>query len=92
MSAAPKITALRGGGVSLAAAADAFLATPRTANANANTHRAYASAIDRLTALLGRDRPLADVTDTEIGTALAELWGRARRRPGTATAPPSPPG
>ncbi|WP_436762314.1 hypothetical protein [Streptosporangium sp. V21-05] len=40
MSAAPKATALRGGGVSLAAAADAFLATPRTANPD--THRSYA--------------------------------------------------
>ncbi|MEU3169583.1 site-specific integrase [Streptosporangium sp. NPDC006930] len=74
MSAAPKVTALRGGGVSLAAAADAFLATPRTANPN--THRSYASAIDRVTALLGRDRPLADVADAEIGAALTELWGR----------------
>ncbi|WP_245899939.1 hypothetical protein [Nonomuraea indica] len=74
MSAAPKVTALRGGDVSLAAAADAFLATPRTANPN--THRAYASAIDRVTTLLGRDRPLTEVTDTEIGSALTELWGR----------------
>ncbi|GAA3467423.1 hypothetical protein [Nonomuraea roseola] len=74
MSAAPKITALRGGGVSLAAAADAFLATPRIANPN--THRAYASAIDRTIDLLGRDRPLADVTEAEIGAALTELWGR----------------
>ncbi|MFI6457051.1 tyrosine-type recombinase/integrase [Streptosporangium amethystogenes] len=71
MNASPKITALRGGGVSLAAAA--FLATPRTANPN--THRAYASAIDRVTTLLGRDRPLAEVADAEIGAALAELWG-----------------
>jgi site-specific recombinase XerD len=73
MSAAPKIAALRGGHVSLAAAADAFLATPRMANPN--THRAYASAIDRVITLLGRDRPLAEIADTEIGTALAELWG-----------------
>lgn len=73
MSAAPKITALRGGDVSLAAAADAFLASPRTANPN--THRAYASAIDRVIDRLGRDRPLAEVADAEIGTALAELWG-----------------
>ncbi|MFI6743886.1 hypothetical protein ACIBI9_64420 [Nonomuraea sp. NPDC050451] len=51
--------------VTLAAAADAFLATPRTANPN--THRAYASAIDRAIALLGRDRPQVEVTDTEIG-------------------------
>ncbi|MGW4958816.1 hypothetical protein ACWEPL_16435 [Nonomuraea sp. NPDC004186] len=65
MSAAPKVTALRGGGVSLAKIADAFLTTPRTANPN--THRAYASAIDRVAALLDRDRPLA-----EIGTALTE--------------------
>ncbi|MGW4790980.1 hypothetical protein ACWEPC_01010 [Nonomuraea sp. NPDC004297] len=73
MSAAPKITALRGGHVSLAAAVDALFATSRTANPN--THRAYASAIDRVIALLGRDRPLTDVADIEIGTALAELWG-----------------
>ncbi|GGL49968.1 tyrosine-type recombinase/integrase [Planomonospora parontospora] len=79
MSAAPKIAALRGGHVTLAAAADAFLATARTANPN--THRAYASAIDRVIALLGPGRPLADVTDAEIGTALAELWGE--RAPAT---------
>ncbi|GAA2699274.1 hypothetical protein GCM10010412_095660 [Nonomuraea recticatena] len=29
-----------------------------------------------VTALLGRDRPLAEVADTEIGAALTELWGR----------------
>ncbi|MFI6740911.1 tyrosine-type recombinase/integrase [Nonomuraea sp. NPDC050451] len=67
MSAVPQVTALRGGHVTLAAAADAFLATPRTA--------AYASAIDRVITRLGRDRPLAHVTDTAIGAALTELWG-----------------
>jgi integrase len=72
MSAAPKVAALRGGHVTLAAAADVYLAQ-RTANPN--THRAYASAIDRVIARLGRDRPLAEVADAEIGTALAELWG-----------------
>ncbi|MFI6741641.1 hypothetical protein ACIBI9_52765 [Nonomuraea sp. NPDC050451] len=71
MSATPKITALRGGHVTLAAAADAFLATRRTSNLN--THRAYASAVDRVIALLGRDRPLAEVSDAEIGAALADL-------------------
>ncbi|WP_236051970.1 tyrosine-type recombinase/integrase [Nonomuraea cypriaca] len=76
MNAAPKITALRGGGVTLVAAADAFLATSRTANPN--THRAYASAIDRTIERLGRDRPLAEVTDAEVGHALAELWGGER--------------
>ncbi|MBB5781944.1 tyrosine-type recombinase/integrase [Nonomuraea jabiensis] len=73
MSTAPKVSALRGGHVTLAAAADAFLATARTANPN--TRRAYASAIDRVIALLGRDRPLAEIADIEIGTALTELWG-----------------
>ncbi|MFF4618216.1 hypothetical protein [Nonomuraea jabiensis] len=73
MSAAPKITALHGGRVTLAAAADAFLATPRTADPN--THRAYASAIDRIIDRLGRDRSLAEVANAEVGTALAELWG-----------------
>ncbi|MEV4018381.1 hypothetical protein AB0J35_48590 [Nonomuraea angiospora] len=73
MTATPKVAALRGGHVTLAAAADAFLATQRTANPN--THRAYASAIDRVVTLLGRDRPLAEVADAEVGQALAELWG-----------------
>ncbi|MGP3960529.1 tyrosine-type recombinase/integrase [Nonomuraea sp. 3N208] len=73
MSAAPKVAALRGGRVTLAAAADAFLAAPRTANPN--THRAYASAIDRVIDRLDRDRPLAEVADAEIGTALTALWG-----------------
>ncbi|MGW0810286.1 hypothetical protein [Nonomuraea sp. NPDC002799] len=78
MSAAPKVAALRGGHVTLAAAADAFLATARTANPN--THRAYASAIDRTIDRLGRDRPLAEVTDAEIGTVLADLWGTSLRQ------------
>jgi integrase len=73
MSAAPKIAALRSGHISLAAAADAFLATARTANPH--THRAYASTIDRVIDRLGRDRPLAEVADAEIGAALTELWG-----------------
>ncbi|MFI7047543.1 tyrosine-type recombinase/integrase [Streptosporangium sandarakinum] len=73
MSAAPKITALRGGDITLAEAADAFLATARTANPN--THRAYASAIGRVIAWLGHTRPLAEVADAEIGHALAALWG-----------------
>jgi hypothetical protein len=41
-----------GGNISLAEAADAFLAISRTASPN--THHAYASAIDRVIALLGR--------------------------------------
>ncbi|MGI5171538.1 tyrosine-type recombinase/integrase [Spirillospora sp. CA-253888] len=76
MSAAAgrKVTAIRGAAVTLAGAADAFLGTHRVANPNA--HRAYASAIDRtIEEVGGRDRLLADVTDTEIGDALAALWG-----------------
>ncbi|MFF0869942.1 hypothetical protein ACFYUV_49885 [Nonomuraea sp. NPDC003560] len=46
--------------------------------ANPNMHRAYALAIDRVTARLGRDRPLAEVADAEIGAALTELWACPR--------------
>ncbi|MGI5290740.1 hypothetical protein ACQEVF_46500 [Nonomuraea polychroma] len=35
----------------------------------------YTSAVDRVIDRLGRERPLAEVADAEIGTALAELWG-----------------
>ncbi|MGP3960935.1 tyrosine-type recombinase/integrase [Nonomuraea sp. 3N208] len=69
-----KVTALRSGGITLADAADEFISTHRVANPN--THRAYASAIDRtIAAVGGRDRLLADVADTEIGDALVSLWG-----------------
>jgi integrase len=72
--AARKVTVIRGGDVTLADAADEFLGSHRVANPN--THRAYASAVDRTIAVLGgRERRLADVTDTEIGDALAALWG-----------------
>ncbi|MEU7004942.1 tyrosine-type recombinase/integrase [Nonomuraea sp. NPDC046570] len=47
--------------------------------ANPNTHRAYASAIDRTIAEIGGGaRRLADVSDTEIGDALATLWGASK--------------
>ncbi|GLY76067.1 hypothetical protein [Actinoallomurus iriomotensis] len=69
-----KVTALRGGGVTLADAADEFLSTHRVANLN--THRAYASAVDRTIAAVGGGaRRLADVADSEIGDALVALWG-----------------
>jgi integrase len=76
MSAAAerKITAISGAAITLADSADEFLGTHRVANPN--THRAYASAIDRtIAALGGRDRLLADVADAEIGDALVSLWG-----------------
>ncbi|WP_327581834.1 hypothetical protein OHA25_38540 [Nonomuraea sp. NBC_00507] len=69
-----KITALHGDDVNLADAADRFLSTNRMANPN--THRAYASAIDRIVAELGGGtRHLAAVSDEEIGEALLALWG-----------------
>ncbi|MFF5265303.1 tyrosine-type recombinase/integrase [Actinomadura viridis] len=72
-----KITALRGNDVTLAEAADEFLSTNRAANPN--THRAYASAIDRtIECLGGGDRRLDDVADTEIGQALTALWGKCK--------------
>jgi integrase len=69
-----KITPLHGDGITLAEASDEYLSTPRVANPN--THRAYASAIDRtITELGGGSRRLADITDEEIGDALTTLWG-----------------
>jgi hypothetical protein len=32
--------------------------------------------LGRVIALQGRDQPLAEVTDAEIGAALAKLWGK----------------
>ena len=65
-AAGRKITALRGDGVTLAEAADEFLSTHRVANPN--THRAYASVIDRTIAEIGGGaRRLADVTDIDGG-------------------------
>ncbi|WP_157254301.1 hypothetical protein [Nonomuraea typhae] len=57
--------------------------------ANPDTHRAYASAVDRTVAALGRERLLAEVGDDEVGQALTDLWMGARPRPGAATGPPS---
>jgi hypothetical protein len=70
-AASRKVTTLRGEHVDLTAAADAYLSTTRVDNPN--THRAYASAIDRIITLLGADRHLADVADSEIGQGLTEL-------------------
>jgi integrase len=71
--AAGGVTAIRGGAVTLAEAADAFLSSPRTASPN--TRCAYAGVIDRLTAELGPDRQLAVVPGDEVAAALRRLWG-----------------
>jgi hypothetical protein len=67
------VTATRGGSVTLAGAADAFLSSPRVASPN--TRRAYAGVLDRLAAELGPGRQLAAVPGDEIAVALRSLWG-----------------
>ena len=62
------MTAIRGGAVTLAEAADAFVSPPRAADPN--TRRAYAGVIDRLAAELGPHRPLAAVPGSEEFRAL----------------------
>ena len=69
-------TAIRGGAITLAEAADAFLSSPRAASPH--TCRAYAGAIDRLAAELGPQRPLAEVPGDEIAAALRRLLGQPR--------------
>ena len=75
MSAA-SVTAIRGAGVTLQAAADAFLSSPRCENAN--TRRAYAGVIDKLAAELGAGRELTDISDDEIAAVLNALWATAK--------------
>lgn len=75
MSAAPKAVTLLGGHGTLAAAA-AFQHT-----AKLNTRCAYASAIDPTIALLGRDRPITEVADAEIGPHRAITAGRFTHQP-----------
>ena len=73
--AGTNVTGIRGGAVTLAEAADAFLSSPRAASLN--TRRVYAGVLDRLTAELGPGRPLADVPGDEIAAALRRLWGES---------------
>ena len=67
------VIATRGGTVTVAEAADAFLSSPRVASPN--TRRAYAGVLDRLAAELGPHRQLAAVPGDEVATALHRLWG-----------------
>ena len=70
------LAAIRGGAVTLAEAADAFLSSPRAASPN--TRRAYAGVLDRLAAELGPGRQLAAVPGDEIAAATAPPVGRQR--------------
>jgi len=72
-AAGRNVSAIRGGAVTLSAAADEFLSAPRMSNPN--TRRAYAGAIDRTIAVLGPGRLLTDVSDDEVGAAAVQLWG-----------------
>ena len=71
-AAAGGVAAIRGGAVTVAEAAEAFLSSPRAASPN--TRRAYAGVIDRLAAELGPHRQLAAVPGDEIAAALRRLW------------------
>ena len=73
------VTAIRGGAVTLAEAANAFLSSPRAASPN--TRRAYAGVLDRLATELGPHRQLAAVPGDEIAAVLCRLWGE--RAPST---------
>ena len=65
----------RGAAVTLQAAADAFLSSPRCENAN--TRRAYAGVIDKIASQLGASRPLADISNDDIGAVLNREWASA---------------
>jgi integrase len=71
--AAREVAVIRGGGITVAEAADAFLSSPRVASAN--TRRAYAGVLDRLVTELGPHRQLAAVPGDEVAAALRRLWG-----------------
>jgi len=73
--AGTSVTAIRGGAVTLAEAADAFLSSPRAGSPN--TRRAYAGVLDRLAAELGPHRQLGAVPGDEIAAALRRLWGES---------------
>jgi hypothetical protein len=84
-------TAIRGGAVTLAEAADAFLSSPRVASPS--TRRAYAGVPDRLAAELGPGRQLAPPCPAKRSPPrCAACGGGSARRRGIATGPPSCPG
>ncbi|TQS40258.1 site-specific integrase [Cryptosporangium phraense] len=60
---------------SVDAAVEAYLASPQCANEN--THRAYSSVLDRLAGWLGGHRPLTEVGEEELLSAITGLWGSA---------------
>jgi integrase len=73
--ASTAVTAARGGDITLAESADAFLSSPRVGSPN--TRRAYAGVLDRLAGELGPQRQLGAVLGDEIAAALRRLWGES---------------
>lgn len=65
--------------VTVRAAVDRFLSSPRCANAN--TRRSYAAALDKWAEEIGPQRELGAVAEDAAADALTELWGTAA--PGT---------
>ena len=60
-------------GVSVRAAMDRFLSSPRCSNQN--TRRSYATALEKWAELIGAHRELGGVGEIEAADALTELWG-----------------
>ncbi|SHM53242.1 site-specific integrase [Cryptosporangium aurantiacum] len=61
--------------VTVDSAVESYLSSPQCANQN--THRAYRSVLDRLAGWLGGHRPLTEIGEEELTTALRGLWGSA---------------
>ena len=70
------VAAITGARRTFGAAVDVFLSVPRPDT----TARTYAGTLERLAVRLGRDRPLAGVTDVELADAASELWGHLAPR------------
>ena len=65
------VTAIARGQRTFGAAVDAFFAQPRPAT----TARTYTRTLEQLARELGREQPLAGVTDQELAAAADQLWG-----------------
>jgi integrase len=61
--------------ITVESAVESYLASPQCANQN--TRRAYRNVLHRLAAWLGRHRPVTEIREDELTTALVSLWGSA---------------
>lgn len=62
-------------GVTVDSAVESYLSSPQLANEN--TNRAYRSVLDRLAGFLGGHRPITEIGEEELTTAIRGLWGSA---------------